>query len=351
MIESIKKEIFLSGNDPYISGETINTIYFGGGTPSLLDKRAIEELLSALENNFNISPHAEITLEANPDDISNTSLKGWREAGINRLSIGVQSFIERDLKWMNRVHNAQDALSAITMVKEAGFNNYSVDLIYGIPFLTDDEWKQNVEEIFTLGVPHVAAYALTVEPGTALQKMIKLGKKDDVNGDEQATQFLQLMEWMKEAGYEHYEISNFSKPGFRSKHNSSYWSGERYLGIGPSAHSFSGKARKWNVANNPLYIQSIGQNVVPFEEEILTETQRLNEYIMTSLRTLEGLDLKFVEQNFSLNDKERIETEAKEYTNRKMMIEKDRHFILTEQGKLFADRIAADLFKAEGQPS
>ncbi|MEO6187254.1 MAG: radical SAM family heme chaperone HemW [Ginsengibacter sp.] len=349
MIQSLKQEILLSKNDPYILGQTIQTIYFGGGTPSLLDKRNIEELLSGVKNNFEVDPAAEITLEANPDDINAISLEGWKNIGINRLSVGLQSFIDRDLKWMNRVHNSQQALLAIKMIKESGINNYSVDLIYGTPSLTIEEWKKNVETIIALDVPHVAAYALTVEPGTALQSMIKLGKKADISSDDQAEQFLQLMEWMKKAGYEHYEISNFARPGFRSKHNSSYWKGTPYLGIGPSAHSFSGKARKWNIANNPRYIKSIKKNAIPFEEEVLTKGQQLNEYIMTSLRTIDGLDLRFVEKNFSPDDRLNIESDSAVYKNKKMMLLENEHLMLTQEGKLFADGIASALFRSQSE--
>ena len=193
---------------------------------------------------------------------------------------------------MNRAHNKAQALESISLAKEAGFNNFSVDLIYGTPGLTDEEWKLNVEQVINSAVPHIACYALTVEPNTALQKMIALKKKIDVNTDQQAKQFLLLMQWMKKAGYEHYEISNFAKPGYRSRHNSSYWQGKKYIGIGPSAHSYDGKSRRWNIANNALYIQSIKNNIIPFEEEKLTNVEKLNEYIMTSLRTIEGLELK-----------------------------------------------------------
>ncbi len=344
MTDALKKEIVLSVTGFLNEKEIIETIYFGGGTPSLLTKRELEELLFTIKNNYTVSSSAEITLEANPDDINSTILHEWRSAGINRLSIGIQSFKEADLQWMNRAHNATEALHCVELARAAGFQNFSIDLIYGTPGLTDEEWEKNVQTILALGVPHIACYALTVEPGTALKKMIELKKKTDVNTDDQARQFLLLMKWMSDAGYEHYEISNFAKPGFRSRHNSSYWKGAKYLGIGPSAHSFTGTSRRWNIANNALYIQSIKNNVIPFEEEILTEKQRLNEYIMTSLRTIEGLDLRFVEENFSLKEKQRIETEGKIYITKGMMVEKENCLMLTSEGKLFADGIAADLF-------
>ena len=344
MTDALKKEITLSHDAGFGKEEIIETIYFGGGTPSLLNKREIEELLFTIKNSYAVNASAEITLEANPDDITTEKLNNWKESGINRLSIGIQSFKEEDLKWMNRAHNAAEATACIELAKEAGFYNFSVDLIYGTPLLTDEEWHDNVKKVIALGAPHVACYALTVEPGTALQKMIGLNKKADVDTDDQARQFLLLMKWMRDAGYEHYEISNFAKPGFRSRHNSSYWKGDSYIGIGPSAHSYNGKARRWNVANNSLYIQSIKNNLIPFEEEILTTTQQLNEYIMTSLRTMEGLNLEVIQNKFSGSERKRIENEAKNYINKRQMIQKERSLILTDEGKLFADGIASDLF-------
>jgi len=324
--------------------EIIETIYFGGGTPSLLSQHKIYTLLSAVKNNYNVDANAEITLEANPDDINIEKLKEWKSAGINRLSIGIQSFIERDLLWMNRVHNSLQALECINFAKEIGFNNFSIDLIFGTPGLTNEEWKENVQKVIDLNVPHVSCYALTVEPKTALQKMITLKKKEDINTDAQATQYTMLMQMMRDAGYEHYEISNFAKPGFRSRHNSSYWQGEKYIGIGPSAHSFDGKMRMWNKANNVFYIKSIEQNIIPFEKEILTETQKLNEYILTSLRTSEGLDLKYIEDTFSINERKRIENLIMNEVEKKNILIRKEKIILTDEGKLFADGISVKLF-------
>lgn len=346
-MSALVKEIGLS-SAPLLNGKTqreiIETIYFGGGTPSLLAAAEIELLLNAVKNNFPISDNAEITIEVNPDDINMEKLSYWKNSGINRLSIGIQSFKEKDLMWMNRVHNTSQALESIILAKKAGFDNFSVDLIYGTPGLTVEEWKLNLDTIISSGAPHIACYALTVEPNTALQKMIAIKKKEDVDADEQANQFLLLMNRMKEAGYEHYEISNFAKPGFRSRHNSSYWSGKKYIGIGPSAHSYDGKNRKWNVANNALYIQSVQNNIIPFEEEILTGNQKLNEYIMTSLRTMEGLNLKIIEDQFSPEERNRIELAATGYLERKLLSQKNEIFVLTDEGKLLADGIASDLF-------
>ena len=300
--------------------------------------------MTSIKNNYTISEDAEITIEANPDDISTQKLLAWKDAGINRLSIGIQSFKEKDLEWMNRAHNTTQALECILLAKEAGFNNFSADLIYGTPGLTDEEWKMNVDQLINLDAPHIACYALTVEPNTALKKMISLKKKADIDTDQQARQFLILMKWMRDAGYEHYEISNFAKPGFRSRHNSSYWQGKKYIGIGPSAHSYDGKARKWNVANNALYIRSIKKNVIPFEEEKLTAVQQLNEYIMTSLRTIEGLDLEVVEKKFSPGERNKIKNSIRGFCEKKLVIINNEKLVLTDEGKLFADGIASHLF-------
>ncbi|MEP6583161.1 MAG: radical SAM family heme chaperone HemW [Ginsengibacter sp.] len=343
MVQALNKEIRLSLN-LNAGKENIETIYFGGGTPSLLNKRTIEELVFTIKNSYSVNASAEITLEANPDDITTEKLESWKDTGINRLSIGIQSFKEADLKWMNRAHNAIEAVESISLAKEAGFQNFSVDLIYGTPSLTDDEWSDNVKKIIALGVPHLACYALTVEPGTALQKMIGLNKKTGVNNEDQARQFLLLMAMMHDAGYEHYEISNFAKPGFRSRHNSSYWNGESYIGIGPSAHSYDGKVRRWNIANNALYIGSIKNNVIPYEEEVLTKVQSLNEYIMISLRTIEGLDLNVIENKFSDIERKRIENETKALLDKGLMDRKGQQLTLSDKGKLFADGIASDLF-------
>ena len=348
MVAALVKEITISSS--YLINdrepeEIIETIYFGGGTPSLLSGSEIDILLKAVKNNFKIASDMEITLEANPDDINIEKLLVWENAGINRLSIGVQSFKENDLQWMNRAHDKIQATESISLAKSAGFTNFSLDLIYGTPGLTDEEWKLNVDTVINSGAPHIACYALTVEPDTALQKMIALKKKTDINTDQQARQFQLLIKWLREAGYEHYEISNFAKPGYRSRHNSSYWQGKKYLGIGPSAHSYNGNGRRWNIANNALYIQSIKNNLIPFEEEKLTDTQRLNEYIMTSLRTIEGLDLKFIDKNFSLQERKRIESCANNYLKRKLLIIKNEKVALADEGKLFADGIASDLFK------
>ncbi len=341
MIQSICIEAGLRRN--YIN-ENITTIYFGGGTPSLLSVDELQVIINRLHELFTIDTDAEITLEANPDDINTEKLLAWKAAGINRLSIGIQSFFEADLQWMNRAHNAAQALQSIELAQAAGFSNITIDLIYGTPTLSDEQWRQNFETAAALNIPHLSCYALTVEPKTALEKMIAQHTIEKVDADKQGRHFELLMQWTSAAGYEHYEISNFAKPGFRSKHNSSYWQGKEYLGLGPSAHSFNGSSRQWNVANNSLYIKSIQQNIVPFEIEYLTPAQQLNEYIMTSLRTMEGLSLENVTDKWGVVHLDKIISGSKKYLQQEMMFEKDNRFILTQKGKLFADGIAAELF-------
>lgn len=345
LIAALLKELDLRQN--YLQNEAVETIYLGGGTPSLLEVSDLEKLLGSIWKNFSTSPSTEITLEANPDDISEEKIREWLDTGINRLSIGVQSFFEEDLLWMNRAHNAKQAKDSLELACRH-FKNITVDLIYGTPMLTDNKWEKNVETILSYDIPHISCYALTVESKTALQKMIKLGKTEDVNPDKQSDQFLLLMRWLKDAGYEHYEISNFAKPGFRSRHNTSYWQGKKYLGIGPSAHSFDGVSRQWNISNNNTYIDSLKTNSLPFEKEILTAAQQLNEYIMTSLRTIEGIDVRVVEKKFGKKEKERLLQSVKKYLeNKKVVVSEAGNLVLTNEGKLLADGIASDLFSID----
>lgn len=330
----------------YLQGQGVQTVYFGGGTPSLLEISDLEFLISGLQGHYAVAAGAEITLEANPDDITTEKLKAWKALGINRLSIGVQSFFEEELRWMNRAHNAELAASSLQLaIKE--FDNITMDLIYGSPLLTDEMWKQNVDRAIGLGIPHLSCYALTVEEKTPLQKNISLQKTSDVDNDKQARQFLLLMHWLREAGYEHYEVSNFAKPGFRSRHNSAYWKGEPYLGIGPSAHSFNGVERRWNVANNALYAKGLQSGTPSRETEVLTATQRLNETVMISLRTMHGLDLAAVKKNFGEKEKRRIESGLAKYVLNGLVKMNRSHAQLTDEGMLRADGIAADLFQTD----
>jgi len=329
----------------YLVNEPVETIYFGGGTPSLLTETELNDIFQKLQSAFSIHQNAEVTLEANPDDIDSEKLLQWKTAGVNRLSIGVQSFFEEDLSWMNRAHNAQQSLDSIKNAQDKGFENITMDLIYGLPEMTNEHWKTNVEKAVSLNVPHLSCYALTVEPKTALQNLIIKKKAHNIEPDKQAEQFLLLMDWLNKAGYEHYEISNFAKPGKRSRHNSSYWEGKNYLGLGPSAHSYNGISRQWNIANNGIYIKSLlREDKMNFEKEELSQTQRLNEYIMTSLRTIEGCDLNFIEENFGENVKNRIMKDSQKYLTRKLITGDKSRLTLTREGKLLADGIAADLF-------
>ncbi|MGK2863411.1 MAG: radical SAM family heme chaperone HemW [Chitinophagaceae bacterium] len=336
-ISALLKEIKLQQH--LFQGESIETIYFGGGTPSLLAKEEIRMVLQEIRAFFPVMPSAEITLEANPDDITHEKIKDWQEAGINRLSIGVQSFFEEDLVWMNRAHNAKQAIDSLKMAIKS-FENITIDLIYGTPELTNGKWEQNLEKAGLLRIPHLSCYALTVEPKTPLQKRIQQKKEPDIDPEKQSEQFLLLMQWAEKTGYEHYEISNFAKPGFRSRHNSSYWQGKKYLGLGPSAHSFDGNSRWWNIANNNSYIRSIENGIVPFEKETLTELQKLNEYIMISLRTSDGLDLSRLKGM----EAENMMAKSRKYIQKGQMKRQNQVLQLTRQGKLFADGITADLF-------
>jgi oxygen-independent coproporphyrinogen III oxidase len=343
LVAALLREIELQQN--YLENETIETIYLGGGTPSILTIAECRLLIEKLSSQFTILPHAEITLEANPDDITRENLAAWKEIGINRLSIGVQSFFDDDLQWMNRAHSAKQAINNLQLAIRH-FTNISIDLIFGRPGMTNEKWKQNVDTAIGLNIPHLSCYALTVEPNTPLQKMIRLGKMQDTDPDKQSTHFLLLMEWLESAGYEHYEISNFAKPGFRSRHNSSYWSAgtgepqKKYLGAGPSAHSFNGNSRQWNVSNNQQYMEAIRNGIIPFEEEILTPAQKLNEYIMTSLRTSEGINLDKLEKEIA----DQLIKQSGKYTQSGLMTNNNNFLVLTKEGKLLADGIAAAFF-------
>lgn len=341
-LSALLKEIALRKD--YLQHQQVSTIYFGGGTPSLLPEAHLQAIMEALHGHYNISPEAEISFEANPDDISAPRLTEWKRQGINRLSIGVQSFADRDLEWMNRAHNAAQARHCIDLARDAGISDLSIDLIYGIPGLSDNEWLDNLTTAASLGIPHLSCYALTVEPGTALHALIRKQRYLAVDSDDQARQFLMMTDFLTARGYLHYEISNFALPGEQSVHNSSYWSGTHYLGLGPSAHSFNGVSRQWNVANNPLYIRALEEGRIPFEVETLSKTQRFNEYLMTSLRTMEGADLGQMEKNFGSGLRNYLEGQAKTFMDKRWLVKTEGRLVLTREGKLFADRIASDLF-------
>jgi oxygen-independent coproporphyrinogen-3 oxidase len=341
LLGALVKEIDLQKT--YLGNETIETIYFGGGTPSLLSAGEINLIVGTITNLHTVSANAEITIEANPDDLDKSKLQSFVQTDINRFSIGIQSFFDDDLMWMNRVHRAGEAEAAVKRAQDAGFENLTVDLIYGYPLLTDQKWKFNLDKVFELGVPHVSSYSMTVEPQTALASFINKKKQPAMNDQQSAEQFISLMAAMQTHGFEHYEISNFCKPGHYSKHNSNYWKGVKYLGIGPSAHSYNGETRQWNVANNAQYIQALEKARIPAETELLSQTNRLNEYIMTSLRTMWGLDLKKLNSIAAAAD-EQLNKAALRYFENGWLEQKNDIIYLTQTGKLYADNIAAELF-------
>jgi oxygen-independent coproporphyrinogen-3 oxidase len=341
-VTALLKEMDLQKH--YLGEEPVETIYFGGGTPSLLTKTEIQVILEKLYAVFEVGADTEITLEANPDDITEAELQNWIRAGVNRLSIGVQSFFQEDLVWMNRAHNATQAIRSIMSAKEQGIDNISIDLIYGTPDLSNEAWQENLSTALGLGIPHLSCYALTLEPNTALYHLIKQKKTPDLDSDKQANQFLLMSEILEKAGYEHYEISNFALPKKRSRHNTAYWLGKKYLGLGPSAHSYNGQYRQWNIASNLGYIQAITENRPAFAKEELTQTQQINEYIMISLRTTEGIDLKKIADNFGTQTSQTLYTMARPYLKDLRLQQRNENLVLTREGKLFADGIAASLF-------
>jgi oxygen-independent coproporphyrinogen-3 oxidase len=325
--------------------QTINSIYFGGGTPSLLSEEDLTRIFETLFTSFRVSPLAEITLEANPDDLSPDKIKVLKNTPINRLSIGIQSFRDEDLRFMKRAHNAKEALSSIKSCKQAGFTNLTIDLIYGTPGMDTSAWLENLNIAFDLEIPHISSYALTVEPNTELHHQILHQKVSNVDENQSAAQFELLTSQMKRNGYEQYEISNFCKPGAYSKHNSSYWKKDMYLGLGPSAHSFYDNKRLWNVSNNTKYVKSLAQNLLPLQEEVLSLEDRYNEYVMTSLRTKWGCSIAEIETNFSSELAAYFRNEIERYVFSQNVLVKNEVYYLSEKGKLLADKIASDLFK------
>ncbi len=333
----------LDQNRSYLEGEAVSTIYFGGGTPSLLSSAEIGDLIHTISKNFTVSPGAEITLEANPDDLTSDYLSHLPETGVNRLSIGVQSFFDEDLRALNRVHDASQVRNALEGIRDAGYRT-SVDLIYGIPGLTDDRWQLNLETAVKYGIQHISAYALTVEEKTALHWMIGNKRYPPVSEEQAARQYGIMVKHLKDAGYVHYEISNFCKPGYESKHNSAYWRGVPYLGAGPSAHSFNGVSRKWNVSNISEYVNMINKGMFEYGVEMLTPVQRYNEYVMTGLRTVWGCDEGHILNEFGTACRDRFVQCAARYVEAGRMVTESGRYRLTEEGMLFADGIAADFF-------
>ena len=341
MVMALVKEIQMRKME--LEKEQIETIYFGGGTPSILSLKEIQVLIDAVYENFNVTESPEITLEANPDDLDDDKIIQLANSPVNRLSIGIQSFFEEDLKLMNRAHNAMEAKRCLQTATQY-FDNISLDLIYGMPNMSNEKWLQNVQTALSFGVPHISSYALTVEPKTALKKLIEK-KVVEAPKDEVAQEhFLVLIEELEKNGFIHYELSNFGKPTYFSKNNTAYWLGKKYIGIGPSAHSYNGKERSWNIANNTLYLKAIQENNLPNEVEELTKTDRYNEYIMTGLRTIWGVSLKRVELEFGERYLLYLLEQSKKYIHSEhLQIEAD-VLTTTKKGKFLSDGIASDLF-------
>ncbi|MCB9355913.1 MAG: radical SAM family heme chaperone HemW [Lewinellaceae bacterium] len=328
----------------YLADKELGSVYFGGGTPSLLETGELLRIFEKIQAHFSIAPDAEITLEANPDDLTAEKLGEWRQyTPLNRLSIGIQSFREADLRWMNRAHTAQQAAGCLDLAVAAGFADLSVDLIYGLPGATDADWAQNLEKVFERRIPHLSCYCLTVEPGTALGTFVRKGREKPVDEEAASRQFEYLVDLAADKGYEHYEISNFALPGRHARHNSSYWFGAPYLGIGPSAHSYDGKSRQWNIANNALYIKAIEAGQVPFEQELLTSGQQYNEYVMTALRTMWGADEQKIREMGAPMAGHFLRA-VEPYLKNGTVVYASGHYRLSKAGKLLADGIAADLF-------
>jgi oxygen-independent coproporphyrinogen-3 oxidase len=344
MVQALVSEMLLRKKE--INNTPVETIYFGGGTPSLLRGEELGILLGAIAENFSLDEQPEITLEANPDDLSDEKLKLLHGLGINRLSIGVQSFQDKDLKFMNRAHNAMEARESITMAMKY-FNNISIDLIYGIPDLSPEQWEQNLRTAIQYGIPHISSYALTVEPGTALSRFIEKKVVPPLDDDAAEAQFRKMTEILQWEGYEHYELSNFGKPGFYSRNNTAYWQGKHYLGIGPSAHSYDGLSRKWNIKNNNTYLMFMAEGRVAYEEEVLSNRDRYNEYVMTGLRTIWGVSLEHVHTHFGLKYYEYLLQQALKHLEGQLLYREADTLKVAEKGKFLADGIASDLFMVD----
>lgn len=315
------------------------TIYFGGGTPSLLEKQELKNLLQPIFENYPQEQFSEITLEANPEDITEESLADWKELGINRLSIGIQSFKKTDLTWMNRAHTLEESRNCIDLARKAGFSNISLDLMYGLPELTESEWEKHIDEIISYDVKHISAYCLTVEKGTLLEKKVHNKIMRIPHEDFIIEQYKMLVTKLENVGIEQYEISNFAKNGCQSIHNSNYWSGQKFIGVGPSAHSFNGKIRRWNIANNAIYMKKTEW----YEEELLSANERWNEYVLTRLRTTKGINIEEIAQLFEITNE--FTRTKKEFIKRTWLREEDNCIRLTQEGQLRADYIASEFFR------
>lgn len=342
MLDAIIKELRLRKN--YLSNQPVETIYLGGGTPSMMDYDGLRKLMDTLSENFEVDKNPEITIEANPDDLTLQKITELQRAGFNRLSIGIQSFRDQDLKMMNRAHTSQQADYAVKASQDKGFENITIDLIYSIPGMDSDGWKQNLDTALQLNIQHLSAYSLTIEPRTVFGHREKTKKLIAVDQSISEEQFLYMVDTMKVHGFEHYEVSNFGLPGFHSRHNTSYWKGSHYLGLGPSAHSFDGESRQWNISNNTQYIAGANSGKLHFEKETLDKRSKLNEYIMTGLRTSRGIDLKYITQEFGFDFANEYDEKIHQLENEGKLIAENGVIRLSTTGLLFADGIASDFF-------
>ena len=341
MVLALAKEIEMRKSE--FQDKIVETIYFGGGTPSILSIEDLRFLIDAVYRNYKVVENPEITVEANPDDLDNETIRQLANSPVNRLSIGIQSFFEDDLKIMNRAHNAEEAKKCLETATQY-FDNISIDLIYGVPEMSNEKWLQNIETALSFGVPHISSYALTVEPKTALHSFIQKGIVPQPDDEVAQEHFQILVDKLSENGFIHYELSNFGKENYFSKNNSSYWLGKKYIGIGPSAHSYDGKNRGWNVSNNSLYIKSIQENKLPIEIETLTKTDRYNEYIMTGLRTIWGVSLERIEQEFGKTYLEYLNQQASKFIEDHLLFVDNNILRTTKKGKFLSDGISSDLF-------
>ncbi|MFY8021337.1 MAG: radical SAM family heme chaperone HemW [Bacteroidia bacterium] len=341
-VDSLLKEIDLKS--PELNKESFKTLYFGGGTPSILNSHQFEKIVLQLSNHIDLKNIEEFTIEVNPDDMNEDKLKFWKEIGVNRLSIGTQSFRDEDLQLMNRAHSAQEAYQSIQLAQSIGFHNISIDLIYGIPGLSKESWLDNLNKAIKLQIPHISSYCLTVEEKTALAHLIKESKLNEPDEELASEQFIMMIEHLQNHQIEQYEISNFAKAGYESKHNSSYWSGEKYIGLGPGAHSFDGNNRTWNISNNQAYFKALKQGELPQETELLSLENRYNEFIMTSLRTREGIEKEKMRTLFNNQFLHQFHQGIEKWLSMGKLIETETHYLLSKEARFFADGIASDLF-------
>lgn len=342
MVEAIIKEIELQQD--YLEGEVIESIYFGGGTPSVMNQNQLHSILNTLRKYHTISSEVEITFEANPDDITPEKLSILFQNGINRLSVGIQSFSEEILKWMNRAHNSKEAFQCLDWIKESEINNFSLDLIYGIPISTHETWEKDLRTLVEFEPPHISSYCLTIEPNTVFGRWQQKGKLNEASEDYASEQFYHLAEYLRSSGYEHYEVSNFGKKGFHSKHNSSYWQQKPYLGLGPSAHSYNGVNRQFNISNNSKYLKALQKNEIPAELDLLTNEDRINEYLMTSLRTSTGCNLQYLKNELGYDLMKNAKAQIEQWQKSELCIFEGDYLKLTLKGRLLADKLASDLF-------